>query len=85
LYSIGCTGTNKSITFKQFLSYKLHNQGGESELNHPMGALPFSSTHSLNHFLAKLHWWWKWFRISPKNKTKINMEKTSIISEEEVV
>jgi hypothetical protein len=50
-----------------------------------MGTLPFSSTHSLNHFLAKLHWWWKWLRISPKNKTKINMEKTSIVSEEEVV
>lgn len=47
--------------------------------------LPFSSTHSLNHFFAKLHWWWKWLWITTENEAKINMEKASIIPKEKVV
>lgn len=47
--------------------------------------VPFCSAHGFHHFFAEFHRWREWFRISTENKSKINVEQTTIICKEEVV
>ena len=34
-----------------------------------------SSTHSVHHFLAQLHRWWQWLRVTAKNEPEIYVEQ----------
>jgi hypothetical protein len=43
------------------------------------------ASHGISHVASESEWWGKRFRISPEDKTKVNVEELSIGSDHDVI